>query len=583
MDNTVQLALFLQDRGVISDSQYSRAKSTSDESGKDVIPCLIDFGYVDESTITHTLSSAYGLEIAEFDFKDVPEEALQALPEKFIIENRVIPFALKKGSLKVAISEPNSLNQMSAIQLISGFSIETFFCSISLMNRSLKALDSSTNDTELPSNITNDPISSSIEKPAGKKAAKTNQSVSNKNAESDKNADQARSSIVIDTVNQIIAQAIDLGVSDIHIEPFKHSSRVRYRLDGVLKEIEELSKKVHTYYSAVSTRLKIMSKLDIAERRLPQDGAITFETSDKREIDIRVSILPTAFGERIVMRLLDHSGLDLKLEALGMGDAAESKLKKAVDAPQGLVLVTGPTGSGKSTTLYSVLNRINNDDINILTAEDPVEYVMEGVGQVQVKDSIGLTFTSALRSFLRQDPEVILVGEIRDKDTADIAIKAALTGHLVLSTLHTNDAVSTVTRLVNMGVPPYLLTASLSLVVAQRLSRKICPDCKAPDDNVSSEQLLGIGFSAEEISQTIVYKGQGCATCNNTGYKGRQGIYEVLQISPAIKRAIIEGQDAPEMMAIAKSEGFQTMQKIGKGFVQQGIITPAEYQRVLTM
>jgi len=299
---------------------------------------------------------------------------------------------------------------------------------------------------------------------------------------------------------------------------------------------------------------------------------------DGREVDIRVSILPTNFGERIVMRILDHSAFEPRIENLGFLEDDERRFKKAIDQPQGLVLVTGPTGSGKSTTLYAALHRLNREDVNIMTAEDPVENVMEGVGQVQIKENIGLTFTSALRSFLRQDPEIILVGEIRDRDTADISIKASLTGHLVLSTLHTNDAISTVTRLINMGVPAYLITASLTLVVAQRLARKVCADCKTVDTDITEDQMKFLGFPEGE--DVTVYKGAGCPVCNNTGYKGRQGVYEILTIDPELRQAILDGENAATMLEIAKRNGFSTMQDVARNFVKEGVLSAAEYQRV---
>jgi type IV pilus assembly protein PilB len=302
----------------------------------------------------------------------------------------------------------------------------------------------------------------------------------------------------------------------------------------------------------------------------------------EKEVDFRVSVLPTSFGERVVMRILDTSSISYTLEKLGFLEEDEQAFKNAVEAPQGMVLVTGPTGSGKSTTLYAALARINKEDINILTAEDPVEFTIDGVGQVHVKEDIGLTFSSALRSFLRQDPEVVMVGEIRDKETADIAIKAALTGHLVLSTLHTNDAVSTITRLVNMGVASYLITSSLTLVVAQRLARKICEDCKIQDESVTEGQLMSVGFTPEEASRIQLYYGKGCSKCHETGYKGRRGIYEVLRVTDNIKHGILSELTTPELLKIAKEKDhFSTMQEVGRGFLLQGSISLKEYQRIL--
>ena len=574
---------FLAQQSVISSSDLSRVLSAANESGDNAINLLFKFSLAEEETIASSVANAFGLDLVDLSDKDsVDPDAVAVLPRKFITQNRVLPFSKDGSTLHVAISDPSALNQMSSVHLVTGLSVVTHVVKLSDFDWWLSRYSGE--------GITTDSIEHPLAGDAAPSKSKKNElnkklahvSGMNPDVEVSKENEEAKSSEVIQFVNDVISTAIQLHVSDIHLEPYRDAARLRYRLDGVLQVQEKLSNFLLEHYPAISTRIKIMSKLDIAERRLPQDGAITFKTGDGREVDLRVSVLPTsAGGERIVMRLLDHSAFELKLETLGMHDADMGKLTTAVDAPQGLVLVTGPTGSGKSTTLYACLNRINKDGINIMTAEDPVEYVMEGVGQVQIRDDIGLDFKAVLRSFLRQDPEVILVGEIRDKETGDIAIKASLTGHLVLSTLHTNDAISTITRLVNMGIPNYLITASLSLIVAQRLARKVCKSCAEVDTSVSPEQLKMIGFSPEEISQTTVYKGAGCKECSGTGYKGRQGIYEILQITPKLKQAIMDGKDAPELHEIALKDGFTTMQKIGRGFVQQGILSAAEYQRIL--
>ena len=356
---------------------------------------------------------------------------------------------------------------------------------------------------------------------------------------------------------------------------------MRYRVDGVLADQHSEEKLLFSRYSAITTRIKIMSELDIAERRLPQDGAITMQLGDK-EVDLRVSILPTTFGERVVMRILDRSSISLTIETLGFDKNDEKKIKKAIDAPQGMVLVTGPTGSGKSTTLYAALDRVNKEEINILTAEDPVEFGIDGVGQVHVKEDIGLTFSSALRSFLRQDPEIVMVGEIRDQETISIAIKAALTGHLVLSTLHTNDAVGTITRLINMGVEPYMITSALSCVVAQRLSRKTCEYCKEIDKDINEGQLITAGFPIDQVSRINLFHGVGCKKCNNTGYKGRKGIYEVLEVTDNIKQGVLNNLTTPELLKVAQEQdGFLTMQDQGRGMLLDGSITFEEYMRIL--
>jgi len=345
--------------------------------------------------------------------------------------------------------------------------------------------------------------------------------------------------------------------------------------------MDKYTKFLHNNYNAVITRVKIISKLDIAERRVPQDGASTFKKGDK-EVDLRVSILPTKNNERIVMRILNKDAGDKALSDLGFEENDLKKLVKAITSPQGMVLVTGPTGSGKTTTLYSILKHINKPDMNILTAEDPVEYEMEGIGQVHVREDIGYTFASALRAFLRQDPEVILVGEIRDKDTVDISLKAALTGHLVFSTIHTNDAPSTITRLQNMGTPNYLISAALTLVMAQRLGRKTCPECKIVDDAVTPQVLISIGFSPEQANRAKVYKGKGCDDCNQTGYKGRMGIYEILEVDKHLKQGILSNLGQAELVSIAKKNGFKTMQSMGHDLLLSGDLTYKEYDRILS-
>jgi type IV pilus assembly protein PilB len=455
----------------------------------------------------------------------------------------------------VVISEPSALNIMASIRLLTDKKIHAYITTFSQIDQFL------TNLNDLPLTQSEEDRESIVQKEV--------------------NQNQARSSIVIDFVDKALKKAIKLQGSDIHLEIYKKFARMRFRLDGVLMNQEDQNQTLFEHYAAIVTRIKIMSKLDIAERRLPQDGAMSLQVGEK-EVDFRVSVLPTTFGERVVLRILDTSSISLTLETLGFLEEDEQAFKNAVDAPQGMVLVTGPTGSGKSTTLYAALARINKDDINILTAEDPVEFTIDGVGQVHVKEDIGLTFSSALRSFLRQDPEVVMVGEIRDKETADIAIKAALTGHLVLSTLHTNDAVSTITRLINMGVASYLITSSLALIVAQRLARKICEDCKAEDESVTEGQLISVGFTPEEASRTQLYYGKGCSKCNKTGYKGRRGIYEVLKVTDSIKQGVLSGLTTPELLKIAKEKDhFSTMQEVGRGFLLQGSISLKEYQRIL--
>ena len=384
----------------------------------------------------------------------------------------------------------------------------------------------------------------------------------------------------------MIKEAINLGASDIHVEPFKDSAQVRFRIDGVLRVMDQFTKFLKENYNAVITRVKIISKLDIAERRIPQDGGATFKVDKGKEVDLRISILPTKNNERIVMRVLNKDAGAKSLDQLGFVENDLASLNEAINSPQGMILVTGPTGSGKTTTLYTILQTINKPSMNILTAEDPVEYELEGIGQVQVKDDIGYTFELALRSFLRQDPEVILVGEIRDEATVNIALKAALTGHLVFSTLHTNDAPSTITRLQNMGTPDYLISAACTLILAQRLARKTCQDCRVPDEKINPKILSSIGFTPEQASRIKPVIGKGCESCASgegvgNGYKGRMGIYELLRITKNLKAAILRKATTQELKEVALKDNFRTMQDMGREMLLTGDLSFQEYQRVL--
>ncbi len=391
-------------------------------------------------------------------------------------------------------------------------------------------------------------------------------------------AKQGEEAPVVKLVNVILMSAIQKGASDIHIEPYEKELRVRYRIDGLLYNIMQPPMK---FRDAITSRIKIMSKLDIAEKRLPQDGRIKIRFQDNgvpKDIDFRVSCLPTLFGEKIVMRLLDKDKLMLDMTKLGFESESLAKFEAAIQKPWGMVLVTGPTGSGKTNTLYSSISRINTPETNIMTAEDPVEFNLMGVNQVQVRENIGLNFAAALRSFLRQDPNIILVGEIRDFETAEIAVKAALTGHLVLSTLHTNDAPSTVNRLMNMGIEPFLVASSLNLVCAQRLVRRICKNCTEPHPT-PAPALVQAGFSAEDAKTVVPNRGKGCEKCNNTGYKGRVGLYEVMEVTEELRELILVGASALELRRKAVEEGMLTLRSSGLRKVKDGVTTIEEIVR----
>jgi type IV pilus assembly protein PilB len=381
---------------------------------------------------------------------------------------------------------------------------------------------------------------------------------------------------IVKLVNGIFVNAIKGGASDIHIEPYETTLRVRYRVDGVLYNAMTLPLKIK---NPITSRIKIMSKLDIAERRLPQDGRIKLRLGRRKEIDFRVSVLPCLFGEKTVLRILDKGNLQVDLTKLGFEQDALNGFMDALQKPYGMILVTGPTGSGKTTTLYSALNYLNKPDINIMTAEDPIEYNFLGMNQVQVKEEIGLTFSSALRAFLRQNPDIVLVGEIRDFETAEIAVKAALTGHLVLSTLHTNDAPSTISRLLNMGIEPFLVSASVILIAAQRLARKVCQECKE-EEEIPIPALVQLGFSEEEARTVKCYKGRGCHTCSNSGYKGRIALYEIMPVGSEIKEMILEGASPDELKRIAVRLGMKTLRMSGLTKVREGVTSVEEVLRV---
>ena len=490
--------------------------------------------------------------------------------------NFVAPFKMEGKTLHIAISDSSKLGLMRNLKAITKKNIELHAAKVSQISEFIEKLLSESGDVT-PATI----------RKGNKEKTKTFDSdlgdageVLEKAPEEDIEALENESE-VIKFSTAVVAEAIKLGVSDIHIEPYRFNSRVRYRLDGMLAEQEQYKKFLHDNYGAVVTRFKIMGKLDIAERRLPQDGAINFKIEGK-VVDLRLSILPTANNERIVMRILNKDAGDITLEQLNFDETDLKLLRKNIHSTQGLILVTGPTGSGKTTTLYSILKEVSKPHLNILTAEDPVEYELDGVAQVQIKDDIGLSFATALRSFLRQDPEIILIGEMRYKETVYIGLKAALTGHLVFSTLHTNDAPSTITRLQNMGTPDYLISAACTLVLAQRLARKTCKDCRVPDDDVNPKVLTDLGFTPEQASRVKALKGKGCPKCKNSGYKGRMGIYEILNITKPIKEAILRKATTPELREIAIKEGFQTMQDMGKRMILSGDLSLREYERILS-
>ena len=571
---SLKVTNLLKTMGKLSDPMIAEAKKKYDGNGKaplGILHYLIEDKKVTEDDIIAAISRNYALRKIQLTEQTVKKEALAKLPKDFIQQNEIIPFDLVGKILKVAIFDPTKSTLASKMKSMTGCNIEIYVAKPSNIENAKKfkvvveALKSS-GGTDQPS-VKPKPMAQGIKIPGARGA---------KPGEND----------VVSFVDAVLLEAFHSGTSDIHIEPYRRGeARLRFRKDGVLQEQSQFTNFLMENYNAIITRLKIMAGCDISERRLPQDGKLQFKNPkpksvDDEDIDVRISCLPAKEGERVVMRLL-AAGPDLGLEQIGLDPEDYKNLVSAISAPQGMVLVTGPTGSGKSTTLYGCIKKINSPGKNIMTAEDPVEFYLKGVGQVQANEEIGLTFENILKSFLRQDPEVILVGEIRDKNTVNIAIKAALTGHLLLSTLHTNDAVSTVVRLTNMGVPNFMVASALTLIVAQRLARKSCQNCLVEDDQASEPSLLKLGFTQEELSTFKAKKGQGCDQCNNTGYKGRQGIYEVLKKTPELESAILRDARGDELLEVAKKGGFKTMQDIGRGFIKSGIIDIHEYSRIL--
>ena len=577
-ESEINLINILIDQDIISGKDLPNIKKASTEGEKSQIDAVFELNLTNEDVILDLLVKEQSLSVIELKNIEITDEIKSVLPSNYINMNFIAPFKLENEILHIAISDSSKLSLMRNLKTITKKNIELHAAKVSEISVFIENLLKEGGETTFKSIKQ---ANSTQEKTKTFDYEVDEQAEVLEDTEEDIEALENESE-VIKFSTAVVAEAIKLGVSDIHIEPYRFSSRVRYRLDGMLQEQEHFSRFLHSNYGAVVTRFKIMGKLDIAERRLPQDGAIPFKI-DGKVIDLRLSMLPTASNERIVMRVLNKDAGDISLEQLNFEEGDLKSLRKAIHSTQGLVLVTGPTGSGKTTTLYSILKEVSKPHLNILTAEDPVEYELDGVGQVQIKDDIGFDFGRALRSFLRQDPEIILVGEMRDKETVDIGLKAALTGHLVFSTLHTNDAPSTITRLQNMGTPDYLISAAVTVVLAQRLARKNCSNCKEPDPDVTPSVLKEMNFSEEQISNAKVLRGKGCSKCKDSGYKGRMGIYEILNVTKPIKEAILKKATTPELKEIALTEGFRTMQDMGRTLILNGELNFREFDRVLSM
>ncbi len=547
---------------LISLQQLRQAQEEQNRSGQALGYTLQKLGFLSDNEITNFLSQQYRVPTINLEEYEIDADILKLVQREQCEKHKVLPVSRAGSSLVVAMADPTNLNAIDDLKFLTGFNVEPVIASeaaiLAAIERyynvgpSYEEVMAGFDENEIEVKADDDELNlMELEK-------------------------QSEDAPVVKLVNMMLLNAIKKGASDIHVEPYEKKLRVRYRVDGVL--IEEMTPPLKLK-AAIASRLKIMSQLDIAERRLPQDGRIKLKLGKGREMDFRVSVLPTLWGEKIVLRLLDKGNLQLDMTKLGFDVGPLDDFKWAINQPWGMVLVTGPTGSGKTTTLYSALSELNKVAHNISTAEDPVEYNLHGINQVQMHDEIGLNFAMSLRSFLRQDPDIIMVGEIRDFETAEIAVKAALTGHLVLSTLHTNDAPATIFRLLNMGVEPFLITASVNLVLAQRLARKICADCKAPHA-VEPKVLKDIGFTDEQIAGANLMKGAGCRTCNNTGYKGRVALYEVMRFSDSLKEMVLGGSSAAELKMGAIKGGMLTLRMSGITKVLAGVTTTEEILRV---
>jgi len=609
---SAKLGEILVRENLITSEQLREALDYQRQSGGRLGSNIVKLGFISDDVITAVLSRQYGVPSVNLELFQIEKEVINLIPQEVAQKYSVLPISKVGATLTLAMADPTNVFAMDDIKFMTGLSVEPVVASEASVDNSIAKYYSASTDIELAEALLEgdfEKIGAKLPKTSkinygngnGSKAKTTREKISQEdlnvsldrfefddhgaedfelveeNDEIDLGA-LARASEdapVVRLVNVLLVDALRRGASDIHIEPYEKDFRIRFRIDGILYDIMHPPMRIR---DALISRLKIMAKLDISEKRLPQDGRIKIKVkidNRGRELDFRVSTLPTLFGEKVVLRLLDKDKLMLDMTKLGFEEESLEKFQRNIAKPYGMVLVTGPTGSGKTNTLYSALQTLNQPETNIMTAEDPVEFNLPGINQVQMKEQIGLNFAAALRSFLRQDPNIILVGEIRDFETAEIAIKAALTGHLVLSTLHTNDAPSTISRMVNMGIEPFLVATSVNIIQAQRLIRRICEQCKE-EAPVPVEALVEAGFSEEEAPSIMTYKGRGCQVCNNTGFKGRVGLYEVMEVVDELKELIIIGATALELRKKASELGMLSLRESGLHKIRAGITTIEE-------
>ncbi len=566
---SVRLGEILLKESLITQEQLQKALDFQRTNGGKLGSCLTKMGFITDDDVTGVLSRQYGVPSINLKFYEIDPNVIKLIPQDTALRYQVIPLSRVGSVLTIAMTDPTNVFAMDDIKFMTGFNVEPVVASESAIGEAItRFYGGSDGDSEELSKMMKDLVDDEELELAADEAELDAASL-------EKAAEEAP---IIKLVNLILTDSVKRGASDIHLEPYETEMRVRFRVDGVLQTVMSPPLRLK---DAMTSRIKIMAKLDIAEKRLPQDGRIMIKyraDGKKKELDFRVSSVPTLYGEKIVMRLLDKENLRLDMTKLGFEPESLKKFERNILRPYGMVLVTGPTGSGKTNTLYSSVSRLNTVDTNIMTAEDPVEFQLSGINQVQMKEQIGLNFAAALRAFLRQDPNIILVGEIRDFETAEIAVKAALTGHLVLSTLHTNDAPSTISRLMNMGIEPFLVATSVNLICAQRLVRRICSNCKE-ELEVPEQALIDAGYSPEEAKKTKIYHGKGCSTCNKGGYKGRTGLYEVMEINDELRELILVGASALELKKKAIEQGMITLRRSGLIKVALGQTTMEEVLR----
>jgi type IV pilus assembly protein PilB len=567
---SARLGEILIKESLISADQLKQALDYQGQHGGRLGTCLMKMGFITDDEITEVLSRQYGVPSINLKYYEVDPAVIKLIPQDTAVRYQIVPLSRVGSTLTIAMTDPTNVFAMDDIKFMTGFNVEPVVASESSIHEAISKFYGDVESVEELSKVMKD---LGAEEAADLEVASEEQEMDLASLER-----AAEEAPIIKLVNLVLTDAVKRGASDIHIEPYERELRVRFRIDGVLQAVMTPPIKLK---DAITSRVKIMAKLDISEKRLPQDGRIMIKYRKEgriKELDFRVSTVPTLFGEKIVMRLLDKENLRLDMTKLGFEPESLAKFERSILRPYGMVLVTGPTGSGKTNTLYSSVARLNTPDTNIMTAEDPVEFQLPGINQVQMKDQIGLNFASALRAFLRQDPNIILVGEIRDFETAEIAVKAALTGHMVLTTLHTNDAPSTISRLMNMGIEPFLVATSVNLICAQRLVRRICGNCKEPLE-IPEQALLDAGYKPEEVKRTTVYHGKGCSVCNKNGYKGRVGLYEVMEINDELRELILVGASSLELKKKALESGMITLRRSGLIKAAAGATTLEEVLR----